>query len=146
MVLLVLEGGLVGSLLQGMLAGLVGAFELLLLGEDVCEGALAAEDVATLAGHWVAGDLEAQAAGAKGEEGVAVEAGGGGVPVGLCEGSLVGGEDWARCVSLAWAAVVRMVLVVCDGRETSLDSTYCVTWSLPLTSRGLDKALDSLWP
>ena len=61
-----------------------------------------AEDVAALAGDGVPGVVQAEGAGAEGQEGVAGEAGGGRGPGVAGEGALVGGEDGAGGVSLAW--------------------------------------------
>lgn len=100
-IVLVLEGLYALEFQRRGLQGPVGALQLLLLGEEVGEGALAAEDVAAVAGDGAAGRLEAQPAAAKGQEGVAAEARGAGAPMGFGEGALVCGEDGAGGVPLA---------------------------------------------
>ena len=55
-----------------------------------------------MAGDGVASGDEAQTAAAKGEEGVAAEAGGRGCPAGFGEGAFVGCEDGAGGVAFAW--------------------------------------------
>lgn len=99
----------------------VQAFDLLFLGEDVAEGALAAKDVAVDAGYRVDGGLEAEAARAKREEGLARETRRAGAPGGAGERALVGCEDGAAGVS--FACDVRGVLVIGEvGRA------YCATF------------------
>lgn len=92
---------LLRRILQRSFAQLLGALELLLLREDVGQRAFPTKEVAAVAGDGVAGGDEAEAAAAKGEEGVAAEAGGGGRPAGFGEGAFVGREDGAGGVSLA---------------------------------------------
>ena len=89
------------ALLLSILPRLLRSLDVLLLGEDVCEGAFATEDVATTTTDRIASDAQTEAARAKGEEGVATEAGGIGGPVGFGEGSFVGCEDGTGGVSFA---------------------------------------------
>lgn len=100
--------------------------QFLLLREEICERALAAEEVAALAGDRVSGDLEAQATGAEGEERLAVEAGGVGAPIGLGDGALVRSKDGARRVPFT----CEKELLSVESREDRGHegrNAYCVT-------------------
>lgn len=103
-VLVVLHGPGMLGLVLGAAAGPVGPLQLLLLRQDVREGALATEYVAAQAGHGLPRDAEAQAAGAKGQERVAAQARRARGPVRLGQRSLGRGEDGAGRVSLACEA------------------------------------------
>lgn len=63
-------------LLLCSLPGFLCTFELLFLGDEVRERTFAAENVTALASDWFTGNLETKIAGAEGEEGLAMEAGG----------------------------------------------------------------------
>lgn len=76
-------------------------FDLLFLGEDVAEGAFAAKDVAVDAGYRVDGGLEAEAARAKREEGLARETRRAAAPGLAGERALVGCEDGTAGISFA---------------------------------------------
>lgn len=96
-------------------------FDLLFLGEDVAEGAFAAKDVAVDAGYRVDGGLEAEAARAKREEGLARETRRAAAPGLAGERALVGCEDGTAGVS--FACDVRGVLGM--GGE---GGAYCATF------------------
>lgn len=78
-----------------------------------------------MAGDGVAGGDEAEAAAAKGEEGVAAEAGGGGCPAGFGEGAFVGREDGAGGVSFA---CVQSEMSELELGDWVIGRTYCATW------------------
>lgn len=70
-----------GSLLLGILACFFSPFELLLLRQEIRQGAFATENVPSRTRDRLAGVFEAEAAVAKGEEGISIELGGGCGPV-----------------------------------------------------------------
>lgn len=74
-VLLVLGGLDALGFPLSIMTALFSPLQFLLLGQEVLKRALAAEDVAMQAGDGLPGDAEAQAAGAKGKEGLAIETG-----------------------------------------------------------------------
>lgn len=99
--LLVLACDGIAQVLLDLFPGLCDTLDLLLLREEIRHGAFATEYVPVAARYRITGYLEAEVAGAEGEERVAVQSGRVGGPGGLGEVAFVGCEDASGRVALA---------------------------------------------